>query len=262
MVGNWTFAQTANGLFPNAAGKASAAKSAGSVSVIDSPFGKALRLAGEGYLETPASPELSLTNGGTWYALVRPGATKGRLIDKCPVGGATGYTFDTFPGNALRLISDSGTVSAEAKLAPGRWTRLAATVDADGNSALYVDGKLVASARRSTGEIALKMLLERAARLRRFHEAMVAAGLKDSYEAAHARLALKCLWAARERAELLAAGKLAALPPRSEAAADKLYLSTPAKLCDGLEKLLNGWQSSSDPRKRQIYGLWAEAGRS
>jgi hypothetical protein len=177
------------------------------------------------------------------------------------VGGATGYTFDTYPGNALRLISDSGTVSADAKLAPGRWTHLAATVDAEGNSALYVDGKLMAAANRPTEEIALKTLLDRAARLRRFNGAMVAAGLKDAYEAAHARLAVNCLLAAHERAELLAAGKLTALPPRSEAAADKLYLSTPTKLCDGLEKLLNAWHGSSDPRKRQIYALWAAAGR-
>ena len=261
VVGNWSFEQADNGMFPNIAGKAAAAKSVGSVSVVGSPFGKALHLAGEGYLEVPTSPALGLTNGGTWYALVRPDTTKGRLIDKCPVGGATGYTFDTYPGNSLRLISDSGTVSADAKLAPGRWTHLAATVDAEGNSALYVDGKLMAAANRATEEIALKALLDRAARLRRFHEAMVGAGLKDAYEAAHARLAVNCLLAAHERAELLAAGKLTALPPRSEAAADKLYLSTPTKLCDGLEKLLNASQGSSDPRKRQVYGLWIAAER-
>ena len=261
VVGNWSFEQAGNGVFPNVVGKTPAAKSVGSVSVVDSPFGKALHLAGEGYLEVPSSPALGFTNGGTWYALVRPATTQGRLIDKCPVGGATGYTFDTYPGNSLRLISDSGTLSADAKLAPGRWTHLAATVDAEGNSALYVDGKLMAAANRTTEEVALKTLLERAARLRRFNEAMVAAGLKDGYEAAHTRLAVNCLLAAHERAELLAAGKLTALPPRSEAAADKLYLSTPTKLCDGLEKLLNTWQGSSDLRKRQVYGLWIVAGR-
>jgi hypothetical protein len=261
VVGNWSFEQADNGMFPNVAGKTAAAKSVGSVAVVDSPFGKALRMTGEGYLEVPSSPALGFTNGGTWYALVRPDTTKGRLVDKCPVGGATGFTFDTYPGNSLRLISDSGTVSADAKLAPGRWTHLAATVDAEGNSALYVDGKLMASANRTTEEIALKTLLDRAARLRRFHEAMVAAGLKDGYEAAHARLVVNCLLAAHERAELLAAGKLTALPPRSEAAADKLYLSTPMRLCDGLEKLLNASKGSSDARKRQVYGLWTAAGR-
>lgn len=261
VVGYWSFEHADNATFPNVVGNAGAAKSVGTVSVVNSSFGKALHLNGEGYLEVPTSPALGLTNGGTLYALVRSDTTKGRLIDKCPVGGATGYTFDTYPGNALRLISDSGTVSADAKLVPGRWTHVAATIDAQGTSALYLEGKLMASVTRITEEIALKTLLDRAARLRRFHEAMVAAGLKDAYEAAHARLAVNCLLAAHERAELLAAGKLTSISPRSEAAAEKLYLSTPLKLCDGLEKLLNAWQGSSDPRKGQVYSLWAAAGR-
>jgi hypothetical protein len=125
-----------------------------------------------------------------------------------------------------------------------------------------VDGNLMASAGPTTEAITLKTLLDRAARLRRFNEAMVAAGLKDAYEAAHARLAVNCLLAAHQRAELLSAGKLTALPPRSEAAADKLYLSTPMKLCSGLEKLLDSWQGSGDPRKRRIYGLWLVADTS
>ncbi|MCX6926717.1 MAG: hypothetical protein NT154_26460 [Verrucomicrobia bacterium] len=206
VVGQWNFGQADNGVFPNSASKAGSAKSVGTVSVVDSPFGKALHLPGEGYLEVPTSSVLGLTNGGTWYVLVRPGTTKGRLIDKCPVGGATGYTFDTYPGNALRLISDSGTVSADAKLVPDRWTHLAATVDAEGSSALYLDGKLVASAKRTTEEMELNTLLDRASRIRRFHTAMVAAGLQGTYEAAHARLAVNCLLAAHQRTELLAAG--------------------------------------------------------
>ena len=262
LVGNWTFATSDDGRFPDAAGKAPAAKKVGSVSVVDTPFGKGLHLTGEGYLEVTTSEALGLTNGGTWYALVRPGDTKGRLIDKCPVGGATGYTFDTYPGNALRLITDSGTVSAGVKLPSGQWQHLAGTVDAEGNSALYVAGKLVASTKRTGEEVALQALLGRAARLRRFNQAMVAAGLKDTYESAHARLAVNCLLAAHQRSAMLAAGKLAALPSRSQAAADKLYLSTATKLCDGLEKHLNAWQNSSDARKKQIYDLWAAAGPS
>jgi hypothetical protein len=256
LVGDWAFDKAANGTFPSASGKAPTAKAVGTVTLVDSPFGKALHLAGDGYLEVPTAPILGLTNGGTWYALVRPGTTKGRLIDKCPVGGATGYTFDTYPGNALRLITDSGAVSADAKLAPGRWTHLVGTVDDAGSSALYVDGKLMASAKRAAEEMVLQKLLDRAARLRRFNQGMVAAGLGDAYEAAHARLAVNCLLAAHERTALLAAGKLTALPPRSQAAADKLYLSTVTKLCDGLEKLLNSWKDSGDSRKKQIYGLW------
>ena len=261
VAGQWTFGQAENGTFPNSVGKAGSAKSVGTVSVVDSPFGKALHLTGDGYLEVPTSPAVGLTNGGTLYVLVRPGTTKGRLIDKCPVGGATGYTFDTYPGNALRLISDSGTVSADAKLVPDRWTHLAATVDAQGTSSLYLDGKLLASAKRATEEMELNTLLDRAARIRRFHAALVAAKLQDTYEAAHARLAVNSLLAAHERAELLSAGKLSPLPPRSQAAAEKVYLSTTAKLCGGLEKILDAYPGSSDARKKQVHGLWTAAGR-
>ena len=261
VAGSWTFEQADNGTFPSTADNATA-KPVGRVSVVDSPFGKALHLTGEGYLEVATSPSLGLTNGGTWYALVRPDTTKGRLIDKCPVGGATGYTFDTFPGNALRLISDSGTLSADAKLAPGRWTHLAATVDSEGTSTLYVDGKPMSSAKRSSEEFELNALLVQVARIRRFYKAMVGAGLQDTYEAAHARLAVNCLLAAHERAELLSAGKLAPLAPHSEVAADKAYLSTTAKLCSGLAKALNAYQGASDGRKQQVHDLWVAAGRS
>jgi len=258
LVGHWNFNSENLKRFPNLAGKTPAAKAVGTVSLVDLPDGHALHLTGEGYLEVPTVLSLGLTNGGTWYALVRPAETKGRLIDKCPVGGATGYTFDTYPGNALRLISDAGTVSADTKLEPGRWTHLAGSVDAEGTSSIYVDGKRVASSKRAGQSVLLQTLIDRTARLRRFHEAMVAAGLQDTYEAAHARLAVNCLLAAHARLDLMTAGKLAALAPRSEAAADNLYLSTAQKLCEGLEKVLNNSQGASDPRKRQIFQLWTK----
>ena len=181
--------------------------------------------------------------------------TKGRLILKCPVGGATGYTFDTYPGNALRLISDSGTVSFEARLTPREWTHVAATVDANGSSALYVNGMLVASVPRASSEVEFKMLLAKVNRVRRFYQAMVQAGNANTYEAAHARLAVQCIVAARERVMGLAAGTLPRLPARSAAAADRLYLSTTAKLCDGSTKVLDGYSNASDARQRQYHAL-------
>jgi hypothetical protein len=135
-------------------------------------------------------------------------------------------------------------------------------VDAEGNSALYLEGKLVASARRTFEAVNLPTLLDRVARVRRFHQALVAAGLPDTYEATHARLAVNCLLAAHARAELLAAGKLPPLPVRSRVAADKAYLSTTAKLCDGLEKTLNSYKDSDDSRKKRLYGLWRASDRS
>ena len=261
MAGNWSFEKAQDGVFANAVGKAPAARVVGRVEVVESPVGKAVHLTGDGYLEVTHSPALNLSQGGTWYAWVRPETTKGRIIDKCPVGGATGYTFDTHPGNALRLISDSGTVSYDAKLASGQWVHLAATVDANGASALYLNGKLVASSGRASDELDVKSLLTRAARARRFYQAMAQAGLARGYEAAHARLAVSSLASAHERLELTAAGKLPRLPDRSAAAAARLYLSTTAKLCEGLAKVLDSYEGSSDPEKRQAYELWRAADR-
>jgi hypothetical protein len=256
LLGRWTLTPAADGAFANAVGPLPAAKAVGKVDSVDSPFGKALRLAGEGYLEVPNPAAVDLARGGTFYVLARPDTTKGRLLDKCPVGGATGFTFDTYPGNALRLISDAGTISCDAKLAPGQWVHLAATVDEQGNSTLYLNGKPMATGGRITSPQDLKSLLVRVERVQRFHAAMVKAGLAETYEAAHARLAVRCLAAARQRADLLAAGKLARLPERSQAAADKLYLNTVARLCDGLEKTLNACADAQDGPKRQVYELW------
>jgi hypothetical protein len=261
LVGHWRFERAPDGTFTNATGRAPAARSVGQVQLVDSPFGRALHLNGEGYLEVANAPAFALPKGGTWYALARPAATKGRLIDKCPVGGATGFTFDTYPGNALRLISDAGTVSADPKLEPGQWVHLAGTVDGNGSSALYVNGKRVASAPRGTAPLDVKALVARVDRVRRFHRALVADGRADSYEAAHARLAAQCLEAAYQRHLGLASGQFTALPPRSAAAADRLYLSTVDKVCDGLGRILEGYGQSADPHRKQCHALWETSSR-
>ena len=82
---------------------------------------------------------------------------------------------------------------------------------------------------------------------------LVAAGLGDTYEAAHARLAVACHATTFQRLQLLAAGKLARLPPASQYAADKSYFVTTSRLCEGLEKTLAGYEKSESPAKRQLF---------
>lgn len=256
VVGRWSFARAADGSFPNQRGLAGAARAVGPVDTVASPFGPALKLAGQGYLEVSNAPCLQQALGGTWYVLVRPGETKGRLIDKCPVGGATGYTFDTHPGNALRLISDAGTVSADAKLKPGEWVHLAGSVDAEGTSTLYVNGQVVGSVRRTSSPLAVETIMAGVQRARRFYEALRRDGHGETYEAAHARLAVEAFSAARDHQEL----KLD-LPPRTADAARRLYLSTTAKLCEGLGKVLESYSGSPDRNRKLFYQSWREAER-
>jgi hypothetical protein len=75
----------------------------------------------------------------------------------------------------------------------------------------------------------------KAGRARRFLAALAAAGLADGYEAAHARTFLEMTAAHQERMRLRAAGKLPALPPESQKAADGSYAEAADRLFTGLE---------------------------
>lgn len=180
-----------------------------------------------------------------------------RILDKTRVGTSNGYLLDTWPDNSLRMIVERGTLGCNAKLKPDEWVHVAGSVDAEGHQALYVNGKLVAAQTLGlTPDLAaLNALLPR---VQRFHAALVAAGLGDSYEAAHARLAVEALAAFTARLTLLAEGKLPPLPEPSAYAADKCYLSTATKLCDGLAKTLGSYKGSDDPHKKRVYQVWSQ----
>jgi hypothetical protein len=99
-------------------------------------------------------------------------------------------------------------------------------------------------------------LLAIEARLRGFVKDLKAAGLGESYEAAHARLCLAAVDACRERRSLLERGAIAELPAVSRAAADQAYLDTALKLGRGLGAVIKGYLSSSDERKVRIYAIY------
>ena len=84
-----------------------------------------------------------------------------------------------------------------------------------------------------------------------------AAGLGDSYEAAHARLAVTYHATTHQRLRLLAEGRLKPLPGDSQCAADKSYFQTTARLCEGLEKVLNSYAKSADPHQQRVYAVWS-----
>jgi hypothetical protein len=105
----------------------------------------------------------------------------------------------------------------------------------------------------------LAALEKRAARLRNFKRRLTAAGLGTSYEAAHAHLAADCVAALGERRELIRRGKIKPLPQAREAVADRCYVDTATKLCDGLEAVLKKYENAGDPQRRQVYQLWVRA---
>ena len=263
LIGDWSFDQADKGVFVSKAKSGLPAKAVGKIEVVDAPAGKAARLDGSGYLEIARHPSLDLTEAGTLEAWICPGDLPprgSRIIDKSQVGTSNGYLLDTYPGNSLRVIAQAGTVSHDAKLVPGQWVHVAATVAPDGQLALYLQGKLVAQ-RAGAPMPDISSLLATGERLRTFHRLLTENGLAESYEAAHARLALECLDMAHTRLRLLDEGKLKPLTSAvSQSAADQLYLDTAQKLADGLAKVLTAGEKSPNPAKRQAAQWWRQSG--
>ncbi len=262
LVGEWTFAQQDGNTFVSSAGSHLRARSIGPVPVVDSPAGKAIRLDGTGYLEIAACPELDLTEACTLAAWVCPAElppSGARIIDKSQVGTSNGYLLDTHPGDSLRLIANVGSLGHPAKLTPGAWTHVAATVARDGRLALYLGGKLAAQ-RDGTPLADVRSLLASGEQARRFLQRVAKAGRTDSYEAAHARLIVDSLVTAHTRLTLLSQGRLKPLESAvSQAAADQLYLDTARKLAEGFASLMAGYERSTQPDRQQLGRWWREA---
>jgi len=105
---------------------------------------------GKSWLEIPDHRSLRGAGGITLTAWINPTGPMGpngmRLLDKSPVGVAKGYLFDTYPqGEALRLFAGEPGLTAKAAIGPGKWSHVAATVDAKtGKRILYLNGKKIA----------------------------------------------------------------------------------------------------------------------
>jgi hypothetical protein len=262
LAADWSFESLDNGTFVSKSTGHLVAKPIGKVDLADGPAGKVLRLDGSGYLEVARHSALDLSEACTLEAWIRPEQLPpggARIIDKSEVGTSNGFLLDTHPGNSLRLISQAGTLSHDARLAAGKWVHVAATVAPDGQLALYFDGRLVAhKAGAPLSDIV--SLLATGERLRKFHRLMAENGLDGSAKAAHARLAWECLSATHTRLQFLDKGKLKPLASTvSQAAADWLYLDTVRKLADGLDRAIVSGVKSADPKEQKIADLWRQS---
>jgi hypothetical protein len=122
---------------------------------------------------------------------------------------------------------------------------------------LPVSGRRVLSEfAKAAAPSGLAGLKERVSLFARLLQRLEQAGLAHTYEAAHAQLVLRQWLTVLRRAELQGAGKLPRLPEPSQAAADKSYMDTLAKLCDGLERILDGYGDSRLNEKRRLYEIW------
>lgn len=114
----------------------------------------------------------------TLEAWVKPGplgSGGARIIDKMTPGGSDGFLLDTWPGNSLRLITATGTLSQKNVLTPDEWHHVVAVIDSSrGRQALYHNGKQVAEQTVSTENDAF--VVSRAYALQRFITACAGRG--------------------------------------------------------------------------------------
>jgi hypothetical protein len=89
----------------------------------------------------------------------------------------------------------------------------------------------------------------------KLYNRLTEAGLGETYEATHARLALDCIAIVHERRKLQSEGKIQQLPELPQVAADKSYVDTALKLCNGLENVIKSYSESRNPEKKRIYQL-------
>lgn len=238
----------------NGAGSGLTAKIVNKVDVVESAGEKQFRFSGDGCLDVAHDARLGLANAFTFDAWIRPQRLPeggARIIDKVAAGTDRGYTFDTCPGNSLRLITPNGALSLDAKLEPGVWRHVAASFDAKGELRLYVGGKQVAAtpAKSSTSK-------DTFARIGAFCAAMREAGLAETYEARHAQLVVDYVAAMHAREKMKVQGKIVLLPEPSQSAADLSYLETATKLVDGLAKTILSYEGSGDSNKKQVLDIW------
>jgi len=224
----------------------------GEVPVADTPEGKVARFEGKGSVDVSHRTELMFAGAFTIDAWIRPGdlpPNGGRIVDKITAGAHDGYLFDTCPGKSLRFITEYGEVSLGAPLpdAGGGFIHVAAVCDPAAGLALYVNGNKAATAP------ATRLMPVDLAAIGAIEARLVEKKLTASYEYAHARLVLDSIRAIHERARLLKAGTLPALPEPTQTAADKSYVDATYRLAAGLLQTLRGYQAATDAGQKAVY---------
>jgi hypothetical protein len=254
LVADLPFDQVRDDRCPNLADAAYVPQVKGEVQFTAGDGGPVARFGGKGWLELPADARVTLTDTYSLEAWVKPGAIPAggiRLLDRVTAGVDDGYLLDLWPGYSLRFISERGHLSAGGGLRPDGWLHVVATFSDAGGMRLYANGKLTGQTPLVAPPAATGL-----AQMGALYNGLRAAGLGESYEARHAWLIVWHLQALRERLALEQEGKLPALAPVSQRAADASYLEAAKRLEEGLRRVLRSYEKSEDPHQRQVWEVW------
>ena len=259
-IGDWILSRVKGQSVANQVGDGLTAQVVGKCNLVTDSDPPAMEFNGEGYLEVDHDRSLDLPKCVTLSAWICPAQQTGNggcVINKCVPGTSNGYSFEIGSGNSIRLVCRRGTTTHNANLAPGRWTHVAVLSDPYGQLEIYINGRQWEHWEEPNPIVFLADIDAKVAQVRKFYAGLAAAGLTDCYEAAHARLAVEYLATTCRRFEMLSAGELTLIPAElSQTAADKSYLVTTEKLCDGLVLALDRYKESDDPHKKQVYKIW------
>jgi len=96
------------------------------------------------------------------------------------------------------------------------------------------------------------------ARASRFLDLMIEAGLGDRYEASHAALLVRQANVMAARRRMLAEGTLEPLPGIARVPAEKSYYEAAQRLAEGMERVLGGYEKSTDLSEQKVYALWGQ----
>ncbi len=144
-LATWRLINPAGDVVRNTAGVGLDAQRRGKLVLARDGDVSAARFTG-GHLEVANDPRLSLPDGFTLEAWIKPDASSGpaRIFDKLTAGSDDGFLFDTYPGHSLRLITGDATLIARDILPLGQWSHVAATFDPrTGVQRLFLNGELV-----------------------------------------------------------------------------------------------------------------------
>ena len=259
-IGDWIPSEVEGQRVVNQVGNGLTAKVVGKCNLVTDSDPPAMEFNGDGYLEIDYNNALDLPKCFTLSAWICPEqqiGDGGCIVSKYVPGTSNGYSFEIGSGNSIRLVCQRGALAFNAQLVPGRWIHVAVLSDPYGQLAIYVDGRQQEHWEEPDPIVFPADIDAKVAQARRFYEELAAAGLADSYEAAHARLAVEYMATTCRRFELLEEGKLKRIHNAlSQTAADKSYLLTIEKLCDGLEKTMASYKDADDSHQKRVYEIW------
>ena len=157
LIGDWTFDELKDGVFPNTAGDGLDGKIVEDVEHVVEGDGGYVRMSGKkGYVRVENDPRLNMSKTCTLEAWVRPkkgrglASSEGIIIDRSRGGAPCGFRFDVNSGLSSKGMHghDVAWLRAGVRYPTDSWAHVAAVYDVNGMRKLYVNGKLVGELKR------------------------------------------------------------------------------------------------------------------